>query len=76
MSRYRVHIVSRTGRFRPLLTVLVEAGTRDEAIQIAQVRCASSKVIAAEDVDRRSGRARAGVLAAPARTLLTESTRF
>ena len=44
MQRYRVHIVPRTGRFAPLLTVLVEAESRDEAFQIAQIRCAASKV--------------------------------
>ena len=50
MQRYRVHIVPRTGRFAPLLTVLVEAESRDEAFQIAQVRCATSKVVSAEGV--------------------------
>jgi hypothetical protein len=59
-----------------LLTVLVEAGSRDEAFQIAQIRCASSKVLAAEDVNRRSGRATAAVMAAPALTLMAESTGF
>ncbi len=53
MQRYRVHIVPRTGRFAPLLTVLVEAESRDEAFQIAQVRCATSKVISAEGVGTR-----------------------
>jgi hypothetical protein len=53
MQRYRVHIVPRTGRFAPLLTVLVEAESRDEAFQIAQVRCATSKVVSAEGVGTR-----------------------
>jgi hypothetical protein len=53
MSRYRVHIVPRSGRFAPLLTVLVEAGSADEAFQIAQVRCADSKVVSAEDAAGR-----------------------
>jgi hypothetical protein len=53
MQRYRVHIVPRTGRFAPLLTVLVEAESRDEAFQIAQVRCATSKVVSAEGVGSR-----------------------
>ena len=48
MQRYRVHIVPRTGRFAPLLTVLVEAESRDEAFQIAQLRCTTSKVVSAE----------------------------
>jgi hypothetical protein len=53
MHRYRVHIVPRTGRFAPLLTILVEAESRDQAFQIAQARCASSKVVSAEDVGSR-----------------------
>ena len=53
MQRYRVHIVPRTGRFALLLTVLVEAESREEAFQIAQVRCASSKVVSAEGVEVR-----------------------
>jgi hypothetical protein len=53
MSRYRVHIVPRSGRYAPLLTVLVEAGSADEAFQIAQVRCAGSKVVSAEDAAGR-----------------------
>jgi hypothetical protein len=55
MQRYRVHIVPRTGRFAPLLTVLVEAESRDEAFQIAQVRCATSKVVSAEGVATKLG---------------------
>jgi hypothetical protein len=57
MYRYRVHIVPRTGRFAPLLTVLVDANSRDEALQIAQLRCASSKVVSAESIDGRSAAA-------------------
>jgi hypothetical protein len=57
MYRYRVHIVPRTGRFAPLLTVLVDANSRDEALQIAQLRCASSKVVSAENVDGRAPKA-------------------
>jgi hypothetical protein len=52
MLRYRVHVVPRTGRFRPLLTVLVEASSRDEALRIAELRCAGSKAVWAEDVQR------------------------
>jgi hypothetical protein len=52
MGRYRVHVVPRTGRFRPLLTVLVEASSRDEALRIAEIRCPGSKGVRAEDVQR------------------------
>jgi hypothetical protein len=68
MNRYRVHIVPRTGRFAPLLTVLVDADSRDEAFQIAQVRCATSKVVSAEDVRR--------VAAAPRLRLVGASNGF
>jgi hypothetical protein len=52
MRRYRVHVVAGTGRFRPLLTVLVEASSRDEALRIAEIRCRGSKGVWAEDVQR------------------------
>jgi hypothetical protein len=53
MNRYRVHVVPRTGRFAPLLTVLVEASSPDEALRIAEVRHAGSKGVWAEDVPQR-----------------------
>jgi hypothetical protein len=53
MGRYRVHVVPRTGRFKPLLTVLVEASSREEALRLAEVRCAGSKGVWAGDVARR-----------------------
>jgi hypothetical protein len=56
MQRYRVHIVPRTGRFAPLLTVLVDAESREEAFQIAQVRCATSKVVSAEGIGTKPER--------------------
>jgi hypothetical protein len=57
MNRYRVQIVPRTGRYAPVLTVLVEADSPDEGFRAAESRCARSKVISAEDVDDRQGRA-------------------
>jgi hypothetical protein len=67
MHRYRVHIVPRTGRFAPLLTVLVEADSPDQAIQIAQIRCSSSKAISAESVGGGMvGRPQLGLVAEPA----------
>jgi hypothetical protein len=53
MNRYRVHVVPRTGRFRPLLTVLVEASSRDEALRIAEIRCTGSKGVWAEELQRQ-----------------------
>ena len=50
MHRYRVYIVPKTGRFAPLLTVLVNADSREEALLTAQGKCARTKAIAAEDV--------------------------
>jgi hypothetical protein len=54
MNRYRVHFVSKPGRFAPLLTVLVEADSAVQALEIAQVRCAGKKVVSAEDVTNRN----------------------
>jgi hypothetical protein len=65
MNRYRVHIVPRTGRFAPLLTVLVDAESRDQAFQIAQVRCATSKVVSAEELGPRQERPRLRLVAEP-----------
>jgi hypothetical protein len=53
MHRYRVHIVRRTGRFAPLLTVLVDAGSRDEALRVAEIHCTGTKGVWAEDVGPR-----------------------
>jgi hypothetical protein len=53
MLRYRVHVVPRTGRFAPLLTVLVDASSRDEALRIAELRCAGCKGVWAEGVRAR-----------------------
>jgi hypothetical protein len=58
MNRYRVLIVPRTGRYAPVLTVLVDADSPDEAFETAQAQRASSKVISAENVkdpQERSG---------------------
>jgi hypothetical protein len=38
------------GRFKPLLTVLVEASSRDEALRLAELSYAGSKGISAEDI--------------------------
>jgi hypothetical protein len=57
MNRYRVQIVPRTGRYAPVLTVLVEADSPDEALRAAEARCERSKVISAEDVVAHRGRA-------------------
>jgi hypothetical protein len=56
MNRYRVHIVPRSGRFAPVLTVLVEADSPDEASEAVRARSATMKVIAAEAVGDRTGR--------------------
>jgi hypothetical protein len=76
MHRYRVHIVRRTGRFAPLLTVLVDAGSREEALRIAEIHCVGTKGVWAEDVAER----RPAVPAVPALSLLvvpdSESARW
>jgi hypothetical protein len=53
MNSFRVQIVPRTGRYAPVRTVLVGADSLDEAYMTARARCATSKVISAEDVDDR-----------------------
>jgi hypothetical protein len=63
MNRYRDHIVPRTVLYAPVLTVLVEADSPDEASRTVAARCAGSKVISAEDVDDR--RSRAGLRMGP-----------
>jgi hypothetical protein len=70
MNRYRVQIVPRTGRYAPVLTVLVEADSPDEASRTAESRCARSKVISAEDVDDRQVRAELRPLAEATRLRL------
>jgi hypothetical protein len=45
--------VQRNRRFAPLLTVLVEASSREEALRVAELRCAGSKGVWAGDVPAR-----------------------
>jgi hypothetical protein len=66
MSRYRVHVVARNARFAPLLTVLVEASSREEALRIAELRCAGSKGVWAGDVSPRQPESQLRLFEAPA----------
>jgi hypothetical protein len=66
MRRYRVHVVRRNDRFAPLLTVLVEASSPDEALRIAELRCAGSKGVWAGDVSPRRPQPELRLFDAPA----------